>query len=31
MVDELIKEGWYATSKNVWCPKCNKKRLKKKK
>lgn len=29
MVDCLISEGWYATEKNVWCPECNKKRLKK--
>ncbi len=28
IVDGLVEEGWYATEKGVWCPECNKKRLK---
>lgn len=29
VVSSLIDDGWYATEKNTWCPKCNKKRIKK--
>lgn len=28
-LDTFKEEGWYATPKNVYCPACNKKRLKK--
>jgi DNA-directed RNA polymerase subunit RPC12/RpoP len=27
--DELLKRGWYATQDNLYCPKCQKARLKK--
>lgn len=27
--DAFKEEGWFATAKNAYCPKCNKKRLKK--
>lgn len=30
-IDYLVEEKWYATDKNVYCPKCNKKRIKKNK
>ena len=31
LVDTLISDGWYATDKNVYCPKCNEDRISKKK
>lgn len=27
-VEPLIKDGWYATENNCYCPECNKKRKK---